>query len=39
MENLFLLGSVVLLLIVALVQKVQLRKVAEARKSHKRLPR
>lgn len=38
MEN-FLLGSTVLLLIVALVQKVQLRKVTEARKSHKRLPR
>jgi len=38
MEN-FLLGSTVLLLIVALVQKVKLRKIEEARRKHTRLPR
>jgi len=33
----FLLGSVVLLLVVALVQKIQLRKVEEARRTHTRI--
>ena len=38
MENL-LLVSTVLLLVVVLVQKLQLNKVAEARRKHSRLPR
>jgi hypothetical protein len=39
MENTFLLGSTVLLLVVALVQKIKLRRVEESRRKHTRLPR